>query len=107
MAVDLPRLFLVDDDRSMATEIEPLPKVSTPVKKPDQGIPTQTLAQEKQKDKHQKQEKPVKLKTKGGRVKGRVSTPERKLVRKEPVYIPREEVKKKKGFKCFLQSLSQ
>ncbi|XP_062312981.1 microtubule-associated protein 2 isoform X2 [Osmerus eperlanus] len=86
-----------DDDRSMATEIEPLPKVSTPVKKPDQGIPAQKLAQEKQKDKHQKQEKPVKPKTKGGRAKGRVSTPERKLVRKEPVYIPREEAKKKKA----------
>ena len=31
------------------------------------------------------------------RPKGRMSTPERKPVRTEPVYTPREEVKKKKG----------
>ncbi|CAN9497871.1 unnamed protein product [Ophioblennius macclurei] len=82
-----------DDDKSMATEqIEPLPKALTPVKKPGAAQNKQT-----QQRKNEKQEKPVKLKTKGGRTKGRISTPERKPVRKEPVYIPREEVKKKKA----------
>ncbi|XP_072253328.1 microtubule-associated protein 2 isoform X3 [Leuresthes tenuis] len=79
-----------DDDRSMVTEqIEPLPKVPSPVKKP-------AVAQNKQ-TQQQKTEKQVKPKTKGGRPKGRISTPERKPVRKEPIYIPREEVKKKKA----------
>ncbi|KAM9346982.1 microtubule-associated protein 2 [Symphorus nematophorus] len=79
-----------DDDKSMATEqIEPLPKVLSPSKKP--GVVQNKQTQQK------KQEKPVKPKAKGGRPKGRISTPERKPVRKEPVYIPREEVKKKKA----------
>ncbi|XP_042281291.1 microtubule-associated protein 2 [Thunnus maccoyii] len=81
-----------DDDRSMLTEqIEPLPKGPSPVKQP-------AVVQDKQtQQKTEKQEKPAKPKTKGGRAKGRISTPERKPVRKEPVYIPREEVKKKKA----------
>ncbi|XP_036965979.1 microtubule-associated protein 2 [Acanthopagrus latus] len=82
-----------DDDKSMLTEqIEPLPKVSSPAQK-------STVVQKKQtqQKKMEKQEKPVKPKAKGGRPKGRISTPERKPVRKEPVYIPREEVKKKKA----------
>ncbi|KAM9850814.1 microtubule-associated protein 2 [Aulostomus maculatus] len=82
-----------DDDKSMVTEqIEPLPKMPSPMKRPSMVQGKQT--NEKKTD---KQEKPVKPKTKGGRVKGRISTPERKPVRKEPVYIPREEVKKKKA----------
>ncbi|XP_029968653.1 microtubule-associated protein 2 isoform X2 [Salarias fasciatus] len=81
------------DDKSMATEqIEPLPKVLTPVRKAAMAQSKQT-----QQRKNEKQEKPVKPKTKSGRGKGRISTPERKPVRKEPVYIPREEVKKKKA----------
>ena len=87
-----------DDDKSMLTEqIEPLPKVSSPAQK-------STVVQKKQtqQKKMEKQEKPVKPKAKGGRPKGRISTPERKPVRKEPVYIPREEVKKKKGLYDFL-----
>ncbi|AWP12956.1 putative microtubule-associated protein 2-like [Scophthalmus maximus] len=80
-----------DDDKSTATEqIEPLPKGPSPVKKP--GVNKQT-----QQKKPEKQEKPFKPKAKGGRARGRVSTPERKQVRKEPVCIPREEVKKKKA----------
>ncbi|KAM6955532.1 microtubule-associated protein 2 [Lycodopsis pacificus] len=78
-----------DDDKSMATEqIEPLPKVKKPA-----------VVQNKhtQQRKTEKQEKPVKPKAKGGRAKGRISTPERKPVRKEPVYIPREEIQKKKA----------
>ncbi|XP_048094212.1 microtubule-associated protein 2 isoform X5 [Alosa alosa] len=69
-----------DDDKSMATErIEPPPKMRSPLKKPAV-------------------EKPAKQKTKqGGRVKGRVSTPERKPVRKEPLPIPREDTRKKKA----------
>ncbi|XP_071314185.1 microtubule-associated protein 2 isoform X3 [Trachinotus anak] len=82
-----------DDDKSILTEqIEPLPKVHSPVKKPDEVPNKQT-----QQKKPDKQEKPVKPKAKGGRARGRISTPERKPVRKEPVYIPREEVKKKKA----------
>ncbi|XP_059198250.1 microtubule-associated protein 2 isoform X6 [Centropristis striata] len=82
-----------DDDKSMATEqIEPLPKSSSPVKHPAVAQNKQT-----QQKKTEKQEKPAKPKAKGGRTKGRISTPERKPVRKEPVYIPREEVKKKKA----------
>ncbi|XP_038576210.1 microtubule-associated protein 2 isoform X2 [Micropterus salmoides] len=82
-----------DDDKSMATEqIEPLPKMSTPVK--PSAVVQNKQAQQK---KAEKLEKPVKPKVKGGRAKGRISTPERKPVRKEPVYIPREEVKKKKA----------
>ncbi|XP_076118743.1 microtubule-associated protein 2 [Alosa pseudoharengus] len=68
-----------DDDKSMATErIEPPPKMRSPLKKPAV-------------------EKPAKQKSKGGRVKGRVSTPERKPVRKEPLPIPREDTRKKKA----------
>ncbi|XP_052421112.1 microtubule-associated protein 2 isoform X11 [Carassius gibelio] len=68
-----------DDDKSMATEkIEPLPRVMSPVKKP----PT---------------EKPVKQRAKGTRTKGRITTPERKPVRKEPLPIQKDEMKKKKA----------
>ncbi|GAA6230159.1 microtubule-associated protein 2-like [Lates japonicus] len=82
-----------DDDKSMVTEqIEPLPKVPSPVKKP--GVVPNKQTQQK---KPEKQEKLVKPKARGGRARGRISTPERKPVRKEPVYIPREEVKKKKA----------
>lgn len=81
---------VADDDKSLATEqIEPLPKVPTPVKQP--AVVQKKPTQQKKTEKH------VKPKTKGVRSKGRISTPERKPVRKEPVYIPREEVKKKKG----------
>ncbi|KAM3862380.1 microtubule-associated protein 2 [Diretmus argenteus] len=84
-----------DDDKSMATEqIEPLPKVPSPVQKP---TPVQEQQQQQQQAKPGRQEKPVKPKVKGGRARGRMSTPERKPVRKEPDYIPREEVKKKKA----------
>ncbi|XP_031415589.1 microtubule-associated protein 2 isoform X5 [Clupea harengus] len=70
---------LADDDKSMATEkIEPPPKMRSPVKKPAV-------------------EKTVKQKPKGVRVKGRVSTPERKPVRKEPLPIPKEDARKKKA----------
>lgn len=87
-----------DDDKSMLTEqIEPLPKMPSPVKKTAVVQNKQT-----QQKKTEKQEKPVKPKAKGGRAKGRISTPERKPVRKEPVYIPREEVKKKKGSHDFV-----
>ncbi|XP_026000082.1 microtubule-associated protein 2 [Astatotilapia calliptera] len=82
-----------DDDKSMVTEhTEPLPKMSSPVKKP--AVVQNKLAQQW---KTEKQEKPVKAKTKGGRPKGRISTPERKPTRKEPAYIPKEELKKKKA----------
>ncbi|XP_040913871.1 microtubule-associated protein 2 [Toxotes jaculatrix] len=82
-----------DDDKSMVTEqIEPLPKVPSPVKKP--GVVSNKQTQQK---KPEKQEKPVKPNAKAGRTRGRISTPERRPVRKEPVYIPREEVKKKKA----------
>uniref|UniRef100_A0A8C1DCA4 Microtubule-associated protein n=1 Tax=Cyprinus carpio carpio TaxID=630221 RepID=A0A8C1DCA4_CYPCA len=68
-----------DDDKSMATEkIEPLPRVMSPVKKPHA-------------------EKPAKQRAKGGRTKGRITTPERKPVRKEPVPIQKDEMKKKKA----------
>ncbi|XP_077392220.1 microtubule-associated protein 2 isoform X2 [Festucalex cinctus] len=78
-----------DDDKSMATEhIQPLPKVPSPVKRSSVDQPKQT--QQKRTEKH---EKPSKPKTKGGRVKGRLSTPERRPVRKEPVYVPREKKK--------------
>lgn len=90
-----------EDDKSVLTEqIEPLPKVSTPGKKPPV-----LQAKQMQKKKTEKQEKPVKPKAKGGRPKGRISTPERKPVRKEPVYVPREEVKKKKGSHEFVPQL--
>lgn len=70
--------------------------IPSPLKKP--GTVQNKQAQHK---KPEKQEKPAKPKAKGVRTKGRISTPERKLVRKEPVYIPREDVKKKKGlFYC-------
>ena len=68
----------------MATEkFEPLPKASAD-KKP-------TVVKEKQ----TQQKQPVK--PKAGRAKGRISTPERKLVRKEHIFVPREDNKKKKG----------
>uniref|UniRef100_A0A3Q3QSU9 Microtubule-associated protein n=1 Tax=Monopterus albus TaxID=43700 RepID=A0A3Q3QSU9_MONAL len=77
-----------DDDSGMVTEqIEPFPKVPSPVKKP--GVVKQK--------KPEKQEKPAKPKAKGGRAKGRISTPERKPACREPVYIPRDEIKKKKA----------
>ncbi|KAG7467540.1 hypothetical protein MATL_G00154860 [Megalops atlanticus] len=67
-----------DEDRSIMTEkIEPLPKMQTPVKKPSV-------------------EKRVKEKV-GSQVKGRVSTPERRPIRKEPSSAPRDEIKKKKA----------
>ncbi|XP_042082160.1 microtubule-associated protein 2 [Haplochromis burtoni] len=82
-----------DDDKSMVTEhTEPLPKMSSPVKKP--AVVQNKLAQQW---KTEKQEKLIKAKTKGGRPKGRISTPERKPTRKEPAYIPKEELKKKKA----------
>lgn len=85
--------YFSDDDKSMATEqIEPLPVVFSPAKKPG-GV----QKKDTQHNKPEKHEKPVKPKAKGGRTKGRISTPERKHVRAEPIYIPREEVKKKKG----------
>lgn len=87
-----------DDDKSMVTEhTEPLPKMFSPVKKP--ALVQNKLAQQR---KTEKQEKPVKTKTKGGRPKGRISTPERKPTRKEPAYIPKEELKKKKGYCNFI-----
>ncbi|XP_068428017.1 microtubule-associated protein 2 isoform X2 [Clinocottus analis] len=82
-----------DDDKSMATEqIEPLPKEPSSVQKP-------AVVQNKhtQQRKTEKQEKTVKPRDRGGRPKGRISTPERKPVRKEPVYIPREDIQKKKA----------
>nr|XP_040058142.1 microtubule-associated protein 2 [Gasterosteus aculeatus aculeatus] len=82
-----------DDDKSTATEhIEPLPKVPSSVKKP-------AVVQSKhtQQRKTEKREKTIKPKAKGGRAKGRMSTPERKPLRKEPVFIPREEIPKKKA----------
>ncbi|CAB1414555.1 unnamed protein product [Pleuronectes platessa] len=82
-----------DDDKSMATEqIESLSKGPSPVKTP--GVVSSKHSQQK---KQEKQEKLFKPKAKGGRPRGRISTPERKPVRKEPVCIPREEVKKKKA----------
>ncbi|KAM8857911.1 microtubule-associated protein 2 isoform 3-T3 [Synchiropus picturatus] len=80
-----------DDDKSMMTEqIEPLPKVETPVKKLD-------VTEKKQPQQKKTEKQTVKAKTKGGRTKGRISTPERKPARKEPVCIPREEIRKKKA----------
>lgn len=80
----------------LTEQIEPLPKVPSPVKQPT-VVPTKQTQQKKP----EKQEKPVKPKAKGGRARGRISTPERKPVRKEPVFIPREDVKKKKGSRHF------
>ncbi|XP_058478344.1 microtubule-associated protein 2 [Solea solea] len=75
-----------DDDKSLVTEqFEPLPKVSSPGKMTN-----------KQK-KSEKPEKPIKPKARGGRARGRISTPERKPARKEPICIPREEEKKKRA----------
>ncbi|XP_056281404.1 microtubule-associated protein 2 isoform X2 [Pseudoliparis swirei] len=82
-----------DDDKSMATEqIEPLPKEPSSVKAP-------AVVQNKHtpQRKTEKQEKSVKPRAKGPRPQGRISTPERKHVRKEPIYIPREEMQKKKA----------
>ncbi|KAK5861283.1 hypothetical protein PBY51_022692 [Eleginops maclovinus] len=76
-----------DDDKSMATEqFEPLLRVTD--KKP--GVVKEKQTQKKV----ERQEKP---KTKARRAKGRVSTPERKLAHKEPIYVPREDIKKKKA----------
>ncbi|XP_061697086.1 microtubule-associated protein 2 isoform X3 [Syngnathoides biaculeatus] len=78
-----------DDDKSMATEqIQPLLKAPSPVKK-------STVIQKKEthQKRTEKHEKPVKPKTKGGRIKGRLSTPERKPLHKESVYVPREKKK--------------
>ncbi|XP_037096263.1 microtubule-associated protein 2 isoform X2 [Syngnathus acus] len=76
-----------DDDKSMATEqIQPLPKVPSSVK-------DSTELQTKQQKRVEKHEKSGKPKTKGGRFKGRLATPERKPLRKEPVCIPREKKK--------------
>ncbi|KAK1902625.1 Microtubule-associated protein 2 [Dissostichus eleginoides] len=77
-----------DDDKSMATEqFEPLPKASAD-KKP-------TVVKEKQTQ--QKKAEKQSVKPKAGRAKGRISTPERKLVRKEHIFVPREDNKKKKA----------
>ncbi|XP_033990122.1 microtubule-associated protein 2 [Trematomus bernacchii] len=77
-----------DDDKSMATEkFEPLPKASAD-KKP-------TVVKEKQTQQKKAEKQPVK--PKAGRAKGRISTPERKLVRKEHIFVPREDNKKKKA----------
>ncbi|XP_051937586.1 microtubule-associated protein 2 isoform X4 [Hippocampus zosterae] len=77
-----------DDDKSMATEqIQPLTKVPSPVKK------STVQTKQTQQKKTEKHEKPHKPKTKSGRVKGRLSTPERKQMSKEPVCIPREKKK--------------
>lgn len=85
--------MFADDDKSMLTEqIEPLPKMSSPLKQL-----TAVQNKQTQQKKTEKQEKPVKPKAKGVKAKGRISTPERKPARKEPVYIPREDIKKKKG----------
>ncbi|KAF4086602.1 hypothetical protein AMELA_G00085370, partial [Ameiurus melas] len=68
-----------DDDKSMATEkIEALPRMASPAKK----ISTEKL---------------FKQKGKAGRVKGRVSTPERKPFWKDPGPVQKEELKKKKA----------
>nr|XP_061827714.1 microtubule-associated protein 2-like isoform X3 [Nerophis lumbriciformis]XP_061827715.1 microtubule-associated protein 2-like isoform X3 [Nerophis lumbriciformis] len=76
-----------DDDKSMATEqMESLPE----------GRVQQTVVQNQQTE-QKRIEKPVKPRAKAGRVKGRIATPERKPLRKEPVYMSREEVKKKKA----------
>ena len=93
--IDISLTFwTADDDRSMATEMEQLPLAHDAAK-------TSDLKQEKQQT---KQEKAVKTMAKESRAKGRVSTPERKPVRKEPVCIPREEAKKKKGWSPFRDS---
>ncbi|KAJ4933150.1 hypothetical protein JOQ06_029985, partial [Pogonophryne albipinna] len=77
-----------DDDKSMATEkFEPLPKGSAD-KKP-------AVVKEKQTQQKKAEKQPVK--PKAGRAKGRISTPERKLVRKEHIFVPREDNKKKKA----------
>ncbi|KAF3843002.1 hypothetical protein F7725_001851 [Dissostichus mawsoni] len=80
--------YTTDDDKSMATEqFEPLPKASAD-KKP-------TVVKEKQTQ--QKKAEKQSVKPKAGRAKGRISTPERKLVRKEHIFVPREDNKKKKA----------
>ncbi|XP_061735856.1 microtubule-associated protein 2 isoform X3 [Nerophis ophidion] len=76
-----------DDEKSMATEqMESLPE----------GRVQQTAVQTQQTE-QKRTEKPVKPRAKAGRVKGRIATPERKPLRKEPVYTSREEAKKKKA----------
>lgn len=75
--------------------IEPLPKVLSP--DGESGVEVTKETQQKMTEKQTS-----KPKAKGGKTRGRISTPERKAVRKEPVHIPREEVKKKKGRQfCF------
>lgn len=90
----------MDDDKSMATEqIEPL--------RADR-VPAPPVKMEKTPQQQKQEKQPVNHKAKGGRVKareGHVSTPERKPIHKQPVYIPREDVKKKKGLE--LQYLSK
>lgn len=90
----------VDDDNSMATEqMEPL--------RADR-VPAPPVKKEKTPQQQKQEKQPVNPKAKGGRVKGReghVSTPERKPIHKQPVYIPREDIKKKKGLE--LQYLSK
>lgn len=69
----------VDYDQSMASEkVEPLPKTpKSPIKKAAvEKRPKERVA---------------------GRMKGRISTPERKPSRKEPIFFPRDDLKKKKG----------
>lgn len=86
-----------DDDKSMLTEhTEPLLKVYSPLKKPA-GVHNKPAPPQKT----ERQEKPVKPKSRGVRTKGRISTPERRPARKEPACIPKEEVKKKKGYVIF------
>ncbi|XP_077473860.1 microtubule-associated protein 2 isoform X2 [Stigmatopora argus] len=68
-----------DDDKSTATEqIQLLPTVPSPVNESTALPNNQTL--QKRTEKH---EKPAKPKTKGGRAKGRLSTPERKPLHEE------------------------
>ncbi|XP_077583731.1 microtubule-associated protein 2 isoform X3 [Stigmatopora nigra] len=82
-----------DDDKSTATEqIQLLPKVPSPVNKSTELSNKQT--QQKRTEKH---EKPAKPKTKGGRAKGRLSTPERKPLHEEKkkAVIKKNELTKK------------
>lgn len=70
-----------DDDRSIMTEqLETVPKEE----KAERELRRSSL------DKHKK-EKPLKT----GR--GRISTPERKIAKKEPSTVSRDEVRRKKG----------
>ncbi|XP_060113032.1 microtubule-associated protein 2 [Heteronotia binoei] len=72
-----------DDDRSIMTEqLEAVPK--------EEKAETETELRRPSLDKHKK-EKPLKT------GKGRISTPERKLAKKEPSTISRDEVRRKKA----------